>query len=181
MVPPLLPERMARVVPRARLIALLRNPVYRAYSNYHQMVRNGWETQTFEEVVEEAIETEVTWPFGEDKVSALDENRARIDRARNGYVSNGIYIDQLLHWSKSFDSEQMLVLKSEDFFERTPHTLEVVLDFLDLPDWKPETWEIRRKGDYEQEMHQTTRRRLEKYFEPHNQSLYEYLGVDFGW
>jgi hypothetical protein len=30
-------------------------------------------------------------------------------------------------------------------------------------------------------MDPATRRRLEAYFEPHNQRLYEYLGVDFGW
>jgi hypothetical protein len=30
-------------------------------------------------------------------------------------------------------------------------------------------------------MDPATRRRLEAYFEPCNQRLYEYLGVDFGW
>ena len=30
-------------------------------------------------------------------------------------------------------------------------------------------------------MDPVTRRRLEDYFEPHNQRLYEYLGVDLGW
>jgi hypothetical protein len=30
-------------------------------------------------------------------------------------------------------------------------------------------------------MDPATRRRLEAYFEPYNQRLYEYLGVDFGW
>jgi len=30
-------------------------------------------------------------------------------------------------------------------------------------------------------MNPATWRRLEEYFEPHNQRLYEYLGVDFSW
>jgi hypothetical protein len=30
-------------------------------------------------------------------------------------------------------------------------------------------------------MNPSTRQQLEAYFEPHNQRLYEYLGVDFGW
>jgi hypothetical protein len=30
-------------------------------------------------------------------------------------------------------------------------------------------------------MDSSTRRRLEAYFEPHNQRLYECLDVDFGW
>jgi hypothetical protein len=29
-------------------------------------------------------------------------------------------------------------------------------------------------------MNPATRRRLEEYFEPHNQRLYDYLGTDFG-
>jgi hypothetical protein len=90
-------------------------------------------------------------------------------------------VDQLLRWSKFFDGEQMLVLKSEDFFERTTDTLKLVQSFLDLPDWEPKTWEIHKKGDYEQEMDPATRRRLEEFFEPHNRRLYEFLGVDFGW
>ena len=30
-------------------------------------------------------------------------------------------------------------------------------------------------------MDPTTRQRLEEYFEPHNERLYEHLGVDFEW
>ena len=75
----------------------------------------------------------------------------------------------------------MLVLESESFFARVPETLGPVLDFLGLPDWEPEATKVRNKGVYERGMDLTTRRRLEKFFEPHNQRLYEYLGVDFGW
>jgi hypothetical protein len=30
-------------------------------------------------------------------------------------------------------------------------------------------------------MEPATRQRLEEYFEPHNERLYEYLGTDFEW
>jgi len=63
--------------------------------------------------------------------------------------------------------------------------LKPVLDFLGLPNWKPEASEIisvkRNKGSNEREMDLATRRRLEESFEPHNQRLYEYLGTDFRW
>ena len=174
------PERMAEMLPQARLIALLRNPADRAYSDYQQKVRKGRETRTFEE----AIEVEKTQPLGGKKTSE-HEARAGLNEARfGGYLSKGIYADQLLRWSRFFDEEQMLVLKSEDFFERTPESLKVILDFLGLPDWEPGTWETPKKlnkGEYEQEMDPATRRRLEDYFEPHNRRLYEYLGTDFGW
>ena len=42
---------MTQVVPRARLIVLLRDPVDRAYSSYHHQVRVGRETLGFEEAM----------------------------------------------------------------------------------------------------------------------------------
>ena len=160
---PQAPQRLAEVIPQARLIALLRNPIDRMYSAYQFFkVRHGRETGTFEETIE-------TW----------------FDRSHGErLIREGVYVDHLLRWSKFFSDEQMLVLKSEDFFERPQETLKRVLDFLDLPDWDPQPSELqdkRNKGSYEQRIDPTTRQRLEEYFEPHNRRLYEYLGVDFGW
>ncbi len=172
---PPVPERMAEVVPRARLIALLRNPVDRAYSHYQHRVRDTRETRSFEE----ALEAEKGRLPG--KQDGASEPRAGADRPPFEYLKRGVYVDQLVRWSTFFDDEQMLVLKSEDFFEGELETLKLVLDFLDLPDWEPEASEVRNKGHYERKMDPGTRQRLEDYFEPHNRRLYEYLGVDFGW
>ena len=150
-------KRMAEIVPKARLIAWLRNPIDRAYSHYQMQVKRGTEPRTFEEAIE---------------------------RQHSSYMSRGIYVDQLLRWFEFFSKEQMLILKSEDFFERPIETLKVVLTFLDLPDWQPEASELqqrRHSGTYKQKMDPSTRQRLEAYFEPYNQRLYECLGVDFGW
>jgi|SRR5215211_873327 len=155
------PERMAEVVPQARLIALLRNPVDLVYSSYQHRARKGQEGRAFEETV-----------------------RAALDDPHHVRLSRGIYVDHLLRWSRFFSAEQMLVLKSEDLFERAGDPVKRTLEFLDLPDWEPEASALRdkrNKGNYEQKMDPTTRRRLENYFEPHNRRLYEYLGVDFGW
>ena len=75
----------------------------------------------------------------------------------------------------------MLVLKSEDFFGDAPDALERVLDFLELPEWKPDHLPVKNKGSYTRQMSPETRARLRDFFEPHNQRLYDYLGTDFGW
>src|SRR5439155_3447898 len=49
---PLVPERVAALLPEARLIALLRDPVERAYSHYQHFVERGIETLTFEQALE---------------------------------------------------------------------------------------------------------------------------------
>jgi sulfotransferase family protein len=174
---PLAPERIARVMPQARLIALLRDPVERAYSDYQMVARKGREALAFEETIAAA-----------EKVQPPDEDggaREGIGGARHGYLSRSIYVDQLLRWREHFPTEQLLVLKSEDFFENPKETLKVVLEFLGLPEWEPGAEELeggkRNEGRYEQKMDPSTRRRLEEYFEPHNRRLYDYLGVDFGW
>jgi Sulfotransferase domain len=173
----LAPERMAQVIPQVRLIALLRNPVDRAYSDYQMAVRKEREPKTFEEAI------------GLDE-GAMGAGQARLLDDDSEYLSRGLYVDQLLRWSRFFSREQMLVLKSEDFFERPKETLKVVLKFLDLPEWEPKASETgmerkkrdkRNPGAYEGGMEAATRRRLEEYFEPHNKRLYDYLGTDFGW
>jgi hypothetical protein len=150
-------KRMAEVVPQARLIVLLRNPIDRAFSHYQMQVKRGTEPLTFGEAIEQHY---------------------------SSYVSRGIYVDQLLRWFEFFSKEQILILKSEDFFGRPVETLKVVLNFLDLPDWQPEASELQQRrhtGAYRQKMDPFTRQRLEAYFEPHNKRLYECLDVDFGW
>jgi Sulfotransferase domain len=184
------PERMARVVPEARLIALLRNPIDRAYSDYQQVVRKGRQTLTFEE----AIEREKGRPLGGEDEASEHEDRVNLAVRNYGYLYKSIYVDQLMRWSEFFPREQMLILKSEDFFEHPRETLKHTFDFLALPEWEVQAPEPRdrrdkdkyernkrNKGTYEEGMNPETRRRLEEYFEPHNRRLYDYLGKDFGW
>lgn len=170
-------RRMAEVVPQVRLIAVLRNPVDRAYSSYQHAIRKGTESvPTFEE----AVELEETRLRGERDKMLADERYDSLNLRRFSYLSRGVYADQLMEWSRFFSDAQMLVLKSENLFERTPDTLKLVLNFLDLPGWEPEARESRKERKYPP-MNPDTRRRLRSYYDPHNQRLYEYLGVDFGW
>jgi hypothetical protein len=159
---PDVPERMAGVAPDAKLIALLRNPVDMLYSAYNFFGRRK----------------------GKDALNFEDKANAALGDPDSKFLSKGVYVDQLLRWSRHFDREQMLVLKSEDFFADPRGTLKSVLDFLDLPAWETEASDLgekRNEGSYHKEMEAYTRRRLAEFYAPHNQRLYEYLGVDFGW
>lgn len=173
---PLVPQRMAESLPEVRLIALLRNPVNRAYSHYHHQVRMGNVVLGFDE----AIKAEAARLESESNGLHVEDHQAEQDLQQSSYLSRGIYVDQLIRWSKYFDDEQMLVLKSEEFFKNTPDTMKRVLNFLNLPDWTPPALGSRNTGSY-MPMDPDTRRWLEDYFEPHNQRLYKYLGVDFDW
>ena len=89
-------------------------------------------------------------------------------------------MDQLLVWSSFFPQRQMLVLNSEDLFDDTTNAWERVLDFLELPHWTPEAYSIPNKREYT-DLSPLIRQRLDEYYKPYNQRLYEYLGVGLGW
>jgi hypothetical protein len=171
------PGRLAQTAPRARLIALLRNPVDRAYSHYQMVSRRGEETLSFED----ATAMEAIRLHDEMEKMLRDEHYVSTKHQNFSYLSRGIYVDQLRRWAGFFDRTSMLVLESSDFYEKPAESFGRILDFLDLPRWEPEAWEVYRRGEYEEPMDPATRRRLERYFEPHNKRLYDFLSTDFRW
>jgi hypothetical protein len=87
--------------------------------------------------------------------------RASLESPNQRFLSQSIYVDHLVRWRRFLSEEQMLILKSEDF--------------LYLPGWEPEAADLGDKvnrGKYDQGMSPEVRRRLEAFFEPHNQRLY---------
>jgi hypothetical protein len=54
---------------------------------------------------------------GEKEKLLADEDYHSPKYRKYSYLSRGIYVDQLVEWDRYFDSDQLLVLKSEDFFE----------------------------------------------------------------
>ena len=168
------------VVPDAKLVILLRNPVDRSYSHYQHQVKHvtgvARETLTFEE----AIEAEESILPAEVSKMLQDEYYKSSDHRTRSYLSRGRYVDQLLVWSSFFPRRRMLVLKSEDLFDDEPNALERVLDFLEIPHWAPEAYSIPNKREYTG-VSPLLRQRLEEYYKPYVQRLYEYLGTDLGW
>ena len=171
-------RRAAEVVPRAKLLVLLRNPVDRAYSHYRHQVRMGHEPRSS---FEEALEAEEERLRGKRERMLRDKHYSSVNVPRFSYISRGIYVDQLREWHEHFGKDRLLVIQSENLFAHTHENLAKILRFLDLPDWKPETVKCPTKKYSDEPMAPAVRERLEEYFEPHNQRLYEYLGTDFGW
>ena len=170
-------RRVAETIPRVKLIALLRNPVDRAYSDYQHTFRQKHETLGFKE----ALKLEAQRLSGEKEKILTDESYRSINYRRYSYLSRGIYVDQVKEWHRYFDPKQFLILKSEDFFACPSETLDIVVRFLGLPERTIEISGGRNEGGYSEPMNPDTQRWLQQYYDPHNKRLYEYLGVDFGW
>ena len=173
---PSVPERVFQKVPKVKLIALLRDPVARAYSHYHHNVRNGFEQLTFEQAIgreEERLERE------EERLKA-DTSYYSYNHVNYSYLSRGIYLRQLINWRRYFSEEQMLLIRSEDFFSNPAQIYSKILAFLGLPEWDIDEYSGSNSNGYP-DMDPDTEKRLIVYFHPHNEKLYEFMGVDFGW
>ncbi len=95
-------------------------------------------------------------------------------------MSRGIYVDNLRAYERYVSREQMLVIKSEDLFERTQETYDEVLRFLGLAPSRLQSTEAVNPGLYPREK-PPGYDELCAFFVQHNQRLYEYLGRDLGW
>jgi hypothetical protein len=173
---PHVPARVAEHLPRVKLIALLRDPVQRAYSHYQHEVARGFETLSFEE----AIEAEPARLTGETKRLAAEPLYNSFAHQHHSYLARGRYHEQLAAWRARFPDEQLLVLSSERFFREPDATFRRVLEFLELPAFTPDAYERHNAHDYRQ-MGAGVRQRLVEHFREPNRRLYESLGEDLGW
>lgn len=186
---PLASRRVFETIPGVKLIALLRNPVDRAYSHYQHEVRKGRETLSFEE----AIEREPERLTGERERMLADERYDSFNVRYHSYLTRGLYADQLENWLTLFPRDRLLVIRSEDFFADPAAVLAQTLGFLGLSRWEPRTFPKYNYAGHPRltaatygyasyrKMDPATRRRLVDYFQPHNERLYELLCRDFGW
>ena len=169
-------RRVSVTIPQVKLILMLRNPIDRAYSHYHHEVRLGYETATFED----AIDREFERIEGEKAKILDDKSYYSSSYMHYSYLSRGIYIDQVRAWNERFPQEQILLLRSEDFFANTAAVMSQVYAFLGVADVATGVLHRHKSFPYPK-MEQSLRQRLSRFFEPYNQKLYEYLGRDFYW
>ena len=174
---PRVPERMRKLLPEVKLIAVLRNPVDRAYSQFQMSRRQGLEEfASFEEAA--AAEEERLRP--ELARLAADPRYNSWNFGTWSYLARSRYAEQVERWLNVFPREQLLFLKAEDLFAHPERTLEIAYDFLGLPAHRSAESVRLNTAEYEV-MPQELRARFGEYFRPHNERLYELIGVDFGW
>lgn len=113
---PSAPPLMARQIPDARLVAILRHPVERAFSQYLHNKSLGLEpSSSFEEAwAASEARRKAGWPPAYD------------------YRGRGFYGAQLSSWMQHFGKDQILVLFYEDWRDKPKAVLDRVWDHLGL-------------------------------------------------
>ncbi|MGH2785493.1 MAG: sulfotransferase family protein [Actinomycetota bacterium] len=118
-------ERMLAVIPDAKLIAILREPVSRAYSHFGHERFYARESRSFERAVDEEL------------------SGAPNGGAPFWYVDRGRYLPQLLRVCERFPRAQLLVLLMDDLMRDPGGTATEVFRFLGID----ETFEPARHSE----------------------------------
>jgi len=118
--------------PQAKLIAVLRNPIDRAYSSFLYTTSRGFEPV-------------------EDFEAALDDEQRRIAEDWHHiwhYTQMGFYTKQLAAFYKNFDREQLKVVLFDDFQENPEKVINGLFEFLEVDtSFQPDvSAEVNRSG-----------------------------------
>ncbi len=96
--------------PAMKLIACLRNPAERAYSQWNMLTKRDRESKSFSQ--------------------CLQREKAGRGAPRKAYVARGFYAAQIRRIFEHFPREQVLLLKYEDFLAEQERHLGEIFDFL---------------------------------------------------
>jgi hypothetical protein len=171
---PLVPARIAELLPKAKLIAVLRDPTKRAVSHYFHSKRHGREALS----IEDALAQE------EQRLAELLANSRYDDPAFRhlSYKRRGHYWEQLEPFRAIFPPSQLLILSSDELFTEPESVLRRVSEFIGIdPSIRITDLAARNTTPNRMPVSPGVYEELERYFRPHNERLFRMLGQDFGW
>jgi hypothetical protein len=179
---PQIPKLIRQDLRTIKMIAVLREPVSRAYSAwqmYHSFSDNPNENlkaiadkRSFAEAIEQELSPE-----------------SNIAKYPYDYIDRGKYVEQLENYYNYFDRDNILVLNIEQFRKDLGTVLGCVCDFLNI-----ERFSKNEIDNLNNQKHNTGKYKFSKtpedkekieflksYFTPFNERLYTLLGTHYNW
>ena len=169
-------QRLAGDLPAIKLVAMVRNPVERAFSAYKHEYARGFEQESFERAL--ALEDERL--AGEVDRMGEDPTYESFPHRHHSYRRRGEYAEQLERALAIIPAERLHVIQSEAFFSRPADEYRRLVSFLGLRPFEPADF-ARHNSRPGVPMDQQTRRMLEEHYAPHDQRLARLLGAPLQW
>ena len=168
-------ERLGRDMPAVKLVAMLRDPVERAFSAHKHELARGYEQESFGR----ALELEDGRLAGEVDRMRADPAYESFAHRHHSYRHRGQYAEQLERVYEFFPRAQVHVIDSAAYFSQPAREYQRLLAFLGLRPFEPGFAAANaRPGP---PMDAGCRRMLEEHFRPHDQRLADLLGRQPGW
>ena len=160
--------------PKMKLIVLLRNPTERAMSAWtmfhHQANKETekhiYDSRNFTEAIEEEINQFLTSTFYTDF---------------RAYIKRGIYEWQIQNYLRHFPQKQILFIESDELKKKHIQTLNKIFSFLNIPFEDLRQLIVNtRVVDVSREYEETIFK-LNKFYKPYNEKLFQLLNTRFNW
>ncbi|CAE7566896.1 kil1 [Symbiodinium microadriaticum] len=193
--------RVRTVLPFAdvRFLVMLRDPVSRAYSQYHMAIdatgspeqmkvrgQTSYVGKTFSEVIEEEIAKLILDGVTPDCSYEVFHASALVDcpmtHGGHSIVARGLYALQLLPWMEHF-ADHIKILSLSDIKgapDQVQETLNGVFSFIGLPTSELTDFEAKNTRTYP-DVEPEVKQRLADFYRPYNERLYELIGRDLSW
>ncbi len=171
---PFAPQRISKLIPEVKLIAILRNPVERTISHYFHEKRNDRESLPIMEALQ-SEEERMRPVFNEQDY----KNNIFI---HHSYKNRGLYHKQIKRYLNYFPMSNILVINSETLFTQPHDTLRRVYQFVGVDsEFIINNLTPRNVGSNRNAIDPNVYEYLEEYFRSHNQELYKLIGENYGW
>lgn len=170
---PLVPGRMHELLPDVKIIALLRNPVDRAISDYFMNKGSG----------NEKLSMLQAFMSEEERLGPILERQDYKHPAflHHSYKLRGLYKEQLDRYLLRFGRGNMMFIYSEPFFANPENTLRRIFDFVGVDREQPVRDLTPQNVGSRANVPKDAYEHLESYFHPHNEELYELIGEAAPW
>lgn len=184
------PVRICNYNPRIKMIAILRNPVDRAYSAW-QMYKifclsdRDWYYKSWicdNEKIYKRRTDDALFSFAafvEEELLFLDQG---VD-IEMPILNHGFYADQLKRFFKVFDREQMLIIDNKRLREHTYDVLCDIQNFIGIQhyDFLVESLVPVFSGNYSETMEDDMKTFLTNFYRQYNNELFELLEIETSW
>jgi hypothetical protein len=147
---PFAPGRIAEALPHVKLVMIMRDPVTRAWSQFHHERARGYEPLTD---FGAALDAEPARLRGAETTLAKRPGR-HLAHQHQSYVARGRYSEQITRLWAAVGRERLLVLYTQELEENPGPTLDRLHDFLRISrrPITPGRWNPRSEGTIPEDM-----------------------------
>jgi hypothetical protein len=166
------PRRIHEALPGVKVIAILRDPVERAHSQWVHETARGFETLPFDD----ALRAEEERLEGQEAL-LVEPTALSFEHQHHSYVARGQYAPQVQRLWDVFGTDRTLVLSATQLFADPANTYAKTLSFLGLSPHDA-TYEVHNARSYSR-LEPATEAWLSERFAESNERLVQMLGPEF--
>ncbi|MEZ5573713.1 MAG: sulfotransferase domain-containing protein [Halioglobus sp.] len=163
------PHRVAEFRRDMKLLLIIRDPVDRAYSDYHMHRRLGHELLEWDVLAEQVLQQFPRCPLEPDETLDIVHGHK--------FLIHSAILPYLKRWRAYFPAQQFLILRNQDLSADAQGTVNAAYAFLGLPPHTLSSTARSNVGSYPA-MSIELEQRLRRWFQPHEDALANYLATD---